>query len=370
MTYSSNLRFALASFGMLLVSICAMAAEPKAEATKAPASKSTDLTSVAGEMAEAASNFYASLNSDQQRRVVFNFKDEERRNFHFFPIPRRGVALKEMNSAQRSLAHALLSTGLGAKGFQKAATIMSLGQILRDMDPDSKNPFRDSDQYYVTIFGKPALSGTWGWRVEGFHLSVNFTIVDGRAIASAPSFFGSIPAEVKQGPRKGLEVLRQEEELGRSLALSLDADQRKVAITTLPIFEETVGGLVTGNKHKLEPRSAKGLPVAKMTATQAKLLMTLISEYAHHHRPELASQDLAKIAAAGPEKVHFSWAGGMKPGEPHHYMIQGPTFLIELDNTQDDANHVHTIWRDFKDDFGHGLLRRHYKLHHGNDHRH
>ncbi|MEO2045581.1 MAG: DUF3500 domain-containing protein [Pirellulales bacterium] len=369
MTYTSGLRFTDAHFGILLISLCAIAVEQNTNASEGPASKSTDLTSVAGEMAEAASNFYASLNADQQRRVVFNFKDEERRNFHFFPIPRRGVALKEMNSAQQSLAYALLSTGLGAKGFQKAATIMSLGQILRELDPDSVNPFRDSDQYYLTIFGKPALGGTWGWRVEGFHLSVNFTIVNGRAIASAPSFFGSIPALVKEGPRKGLEVLRQEEGLGQSLALSLDADQRKIAFSTLPIFEETVGGLLTGNKRKLEPHSAKGLPAAQMTAAQAKLLMTLIREYAHHHRPELASQDLSKIAVAGPENIHFSWAGGMKPGEPHHYMVQGPTFLIEFDNTQDDANHVHTVWRDFKDDFGDDLLRRHYLLHHGHDHR-
>lgn len=241
---------------------------------------------------------------------------------------------------------------------------MSLGQILRDLDPDSPNPYRDSNQYYVTIFGNPSPDGAWGWRIEGFHLSVNFTIIGGQTIASTPSFFGSLPAIVKEGPRKGLEVLRQEEELGRSLIQSLKGEQRKAATFALPKFEDTVGGLLTGNKRKLEPEEPRGIAAAKMTKEQREILMTLIKEYAYNRRQEFAKHDLEKIEKAGPEKIYFSWSGSIKPGEPHHYMIQGPTFLIEFDNSQDEANHVHTVWRDYKDDFGDDLLRRHYEKHH------
>ena len=316
------------------------------------------------EMAEAAANFLAALSPDQQRLAVYLMKDEERRNFHFFPIPRRGVPFKELNAAQLSLAHALLSTGMSARGYVKSVTIMSLGQILRDLEPQSTNIYRDSDQYYVTIFGKPDPKGTWGWRIEGFHLSVNFTVVDGKAVAVAPSFFGAHPAIVKDGPRKGLSVLHVEEDLGRELVKSLDEKQRKVAIFALPKFEDTVGGLLTGNARKLEPHSPRGIPASRMNAAQKEMLLALIREYASRHRADLAEQDLAKIHAAGTEKIHFSWAGGLEPGEGHHYMIQGPTFLIEYDNTQDGANHAHCVWRDFENDFGDDLLRRHYAEQH------
>lgn len=317
------------------------------------------------EMSEAAAHFLAALSPDQQRRATYLFKDEERRNFHFFPIPRRGIAFKELDAAQRALAHALLSTGLSQGGYVKATTIMSLGQILRDLDPNNPNPYRDSDQYYVTLFGKPDPRGTWGWRIEGFHLSVNYTIVEGRAFAGAPSFFGAHPAVVSDRPRKGLNVLRVEEDLGRRLAESLTEEQRAVAVHPLPKFEDTVGGLLTGNARKVEPREPRGIPVSRMTPAQKKLLQALVEEHAHRQRRELAEQDLARIASAGIEKVHFSWSGGAEPGQPHHYMIHGPTFLIELDNTQDGANHVHIVWRDLENDFGEDLLRRHYAERHG-----
>lgn len=317
------------------------------------------------EMSEAAANFLAALSADQQRRAGYLFKDEERRNFHFFPIPRRGIPFKELNAAQLALAHALLSTGLSPRGYAKATTVMSLGQILRDTDPKNPNPYRDSDQYYVTIFGKPDPKGTWGWRIEGFHLSLNFTVVGGKSLAGAPSFFGAHPAVVKDGPRKGLEVLRLEEDLGRQLAKSFDREQRIAALFDLPKFEDTVGGLLTGNARKIEGLKPRGLPVSRMDPRQKEILAALLREHAGRLRGELAEADLAKIARAGIENVHFSWSGGMEAGQPHHYMIHGPTFLVELDNTQDEANHVHTIWRDLENDFGEDLLRRHYAEHHG-----
>jgi len=325
-----------------------------------------ELPAVAAEMAEAASNFLASLTPDQQRRVTYLFKDEERRNFHFFPIPRRGVPLKELDDAQRQLGLVLVATGLGRKGQAKALTVMSLGRVLRDLEPESPNPFRDSDQYYFTIFGKPDPKGAWGWRLEGFHLSLNYTIVDGRLIAPSPSFMGAHPAAVKDPhPRRGLRALAAEEDLGRALYLSLDPEQRRLATGVLPKFEDTVGGFVTGNVRKLERAAPEGIPMSKLTPAQGARLMELVREYAERHRPELADRDLARIEAAGKEKIHFRWAGSTAPFEPHHYLIQGPTFLVEYDNTQDGANHVHCIWRDFDGDFGEDLLREHYRRQHG-----
>ena len=325
------------------------------------------ISPVAAEMIEAANNFLASLEASQggiAGRTRFHFKDGERKNFHFFPILRRGVSWKEMNAAQRALAHALLTTGLSAKGYRKSLNIMSLGQVLRDLNPDSPNPYRDSDQYYVTIFGEPETENPWGWRIEGFHISVHFTVVDGESLASTPIFFGSHPAIVKDGPHKGLQVLKQEEDLGRNLVLSLTEAQREVAVLPLHKLEDTVGGLLTGNTHQLDPVEPRGLAAAEMTKDQKNNLMALIEEYALNRRPELAEQDLAKIENAGTDKIQFSWSGNTRPGEPHHYMIQGPTFLIELENTQDDANHLHCIWRDYEGDFGEDLIRKHINEHH------
>ncbi len=325
-----------------------------------------DQAAVAVEMAQAASNLLAALTPDQQRRVTYLLKDEERRNFHFFPIPRRGVPIKEMNDAQKQLALALLATGLSPKSYGKALTVMSLGQVLRDLEPESPNPYRDSDQYYVTIFGKPDPKGTWGWRLEGFHLSVNYTIVEGKQIAPSPSFMGAHPATVKEPhPRKGLRALAAEEDLGRALYLSLDAEQRRAATGVLPKFEETVGGFLTGNTRKLERGKPEGIPASKLTPEQAARLMELVQVYARRHRRELADRELERIEAAGKEKIHFRWDGSAEPFQPHHYLIQGPTFLVEYDNTQDGANHVHCIWRDFDGDFGDDLLKLHYRQQHG-----
>jgi hypothetical protein len=242
---------------------------------------------------------------------------------------------------------------------------MSLGDYLKETDK-TPNIHRDSDQYHVTIFGTPSADGTWGYRFEGFHLSLNVTVVKGRWISVTPSFIGAIPAIVADGPRKGLQVLEQETEQGRALARSLTAEQRKTGFGKIPDFlTETVGGFVTGNRRKLERDRPAGIPAAALTAQQRDLLMKLVRTHVGRIRKELADQDLARIDRAGPEKIRFLWAGGLQAGEPHHYLIQGPTFLIEYDNTQDDANHVHCIYRDFDNDFGDGMVEHYDKRHRG-----
>jgi len=316
---------------------------------------------IAQQLAVTARRFRDSLDPDMQAQYLF--QDAERGNFHFFPIARRGVPLKRLSDGQRQLGYALLSAALSHVGNQKALTIMSLGDYLRETD-ETPSLYRDSDQYYFTLFGEPAQEGSWGYRVEGFHLSINVTVLEGRWISVTPSFFGAIPATVPQGPRKGLQVLKNETELARALAGSFDADQQATGFGSIPDFKtETVGGLVTGNKRRIERWKPAGLSAAKMSAGQRKILMKLVREHIGRIRRELADQDLARIDEAGTEKIHFIWAGGLQPGEPHHYLVQGPTFLIEYDNTQDDADHVHCVYRDFDNDFGDAMLR-HYRIHH------
>jgi len=320
-----------------------------------------DSPEVAQELVVAAQRFNDAL--DPKLQASYLFRDAERGNFHFFPIARRGVPLKQLKVGQRQLGLALMSATLSHVGNQKALTIMSLGDYLRETDK-TPNVHRDSDQYYITIFGDPTPKGTWGYRFEGFHLSLNVTVVKGRWISVTPSFFGAIPATVPDGPRKGLQVLQQETELGRDLARSFTADQRQIGFGKIPDFKtETVGGLITGNQRKIERGKPRGVAVSAMTVKQREVLMKLVRAHIGRIRKELADQDLARIDRAGTDKIHFIWAGGLKPGEPHHYLIQGPTFLIEYDNTQDGANHVHCVYRDFDNDFGDAMLE-HYDKHH------
>jgi hypothetical protein len=343
----------MASVGLLALAVHAGREQPPPDASDAP--------EIARELALSAQRFLDTLEPGVQAKYLF--QDAERGNFHFFPVSRRGVPLKQLKEGQRHLALALMSATLSHIGTQKALTIMSLGDYLKETDK-TPNIHRDSDQYHVTVFGTPSPEGTWGYRFEGFHLSLNVTVVRGRWISVTPSFIGAIPATVPEGPRKGLQVLEQETELGRALAGSLSPEQCKIGIGKLPDFlTETVGGFVTGNQRKLERGKPRGLAASAMTGEQRDLLMKLVRTHIGRIRKELADQDLARIQRAGTAEIHFQWAGGLKAGEPHHYLIQGPTFLIEYDNTQDGANHVHCIYRDFTNDFGDALVEHFQKQH-------
>ncbi len=314
----------------------------------------------AKEMAEAALNFWNGLTPEQQAKCAFPFESEERFNWHFIPRERKGITWNDMTPAQQALAHAFLASGLSSRGYQQVETIMSLEQVLKELE-QGRGPKRDAGNYAFSVFGTPGQHATWGWRFEGHHLSLNFTIVDGRAVAG-PVFFGTNPATVLDGPRKGLRVLAVEEDLGRELVKSLTDSQRKTAIYD----SKSPNEIITGNSRKAKPGPPVGLAAGDMTAAQQKLLMTLVENYAYRLRPELADQDLAKIAAAGFKEIHFAWAGGIVPGQPHYYRLHGPTFLVEFDDTQNNANHIHTVWRDSANDFGEDLLREHYD-HHKND---
>ncbi|MGB0580243.1 MAG: DUF3500 domain-containing protein [Limisphaerales bacterium] len=317
-------------------------------------SASASQSQVAAEMALAATDFLDSLTEEQRKIAVFELKDDERQNWHFIPKDRNGLTLKKMQPHQQQLGYALLATAMSSKGFSKALRVMTLERVLWELS--NKNPIRDHEKYYFSIFGKPAARGTWGWRVEGHHLSLNFTIVKGRVIASTPSFFASNPAKVLEGPRKGLRVLAGEEDLARKLVKSLNEEQRKSAIFT----KKPPRDILTRAERKVKPLENKGVTFSELSPKQQDNLMELIGEYVRCHRPELASVDMAKIAEAGHKNIRFAWAGGLERGQGHYYRVQGPTFLLEYANTQGKANHIHAVWRDFNGDFGEDILARHF----------
>ncbi len=317
-------------------------------------------------MAEAARNFIASLSADQRAKAVFPFESDERMNWHYIPKPRKGLPIKEMDQGQSHLAHALLNSALSARGFIKAETIMSLEPVLRNLESSGgkATPVRDADLYYFSIFGDPAPEKPWGWRIEGHHVSLNFTVVNGDLTASSPAFFGANPHEVREGPRKGLRVLGAEEDLGRELVKSLDESQRKQAI----IGDAAPPDIFTRADRKAQLEGPpKGLPRSAMNDKQKEMLQALMDEYIDNLHPMLARDRRAKLEKLTPserDQIFFAWMGGTEKGQGHYYRVQAPTFLIEYDNTADNANHSHTVWRDFNGDFGFDLLAEHHKLAH------
>lgn len=309
-------------------------------------------------MADAAKAFLNSLTPEQRARATFQFQDEERLNWHYIPRVRKGVPLREMTEEQKQLAHALLAAGLSQRGYIKAVSIMSLDEVLRLMEKGS-GPQRDPDGYFFSVFGEPVETGTWGYRVEGHHISQNFTVVNGK-IQDAPSFFGTNPAEIKEGPRKGLRVLAREEDVARELVQSLTPEQKKTAIVSADAPKEI---LTEASRQAALKGQPSGLEASKMTAHQREIFQNLLDEYCNN-MPEPVAQmreDQIKKAAGN---LYFAWAGGEQAGQGHYYRIQSPSFLIEFDNTQDHANHIHSVWRDFNGDFGLDLLKEHYQTSH------
>jgi len=312
-------------------------------------------------MTETANRFLAGLSPEQRAKATFQFSDDERMDWHFIPKVRKGLTLGEMTPTQRHLASALLAAGLSQTGYIKAVTIMSLEEILKVLENDSGER-RNPEKYHFTVFGTPSDTGVWGWRVEGHHLSQNYTVAQGQVV-DAPSFFGSNPAEVRQGPRKGLRTLAAEDDLGFELIHSLDEPQQKIAIVDPKAYSDI---LTSANRKAAIEGQPSGLSAAKMNTGQFDALRALVELYASNMPDDLAQRRMDQINKAG-RNVHFAWAGGIKPGDPHYYRVHTPAFLIELDDTQDNANHIHSVWRDFDGDFGADLLKSHYETSHRNE---
>jgi hypothetical protein len=314
-------------------------------------------TTVSGSaMLEAARTFLATLDPALRSKAVLPFNSEERFRWFYTPVSRKGIPLKELKASQREAALALLRAGLSEKGYSKAETIRKLEDVLRELEGGS-GPTRDPDLYFFTFFGEPAANGAWGWRYEGHHCSQNWTILNGQSIGSSPQFFGANPAEVRDGPMKGTRVLSAEEDLARSLVKSLSAEQRSEAV----VSATAPGDILTSNQRKAAIQENRGLAYSKLSKDQQGTLLALIEEYLGAQPRAQAHQRLEKIRNTGFDQIKFAWMGGLEKGQGHYYRVQGSTFLIEYDNTQNDANHIHCVWRDFNGDWGQDVLAEHYR---------
>jgi uncharacterized protein DUF3500 len=313
----------------------------------------TDTAEPAPTMAKAADAFLASLDSAKRAKASLPFNSEERLNWHFVPKDREGVAIKQMSAEQRQAALTLLRSGLSARGFTKVDTIRRLEEVLFAIEGSA---MRDPELYYFTVFGKPSEQGAWGWRYEGHHASLNWTVLEGRLVATTPQFLGANPADVRDGPQKGTRALAAEEDLGRALVKSLSADQGAQAV----LSKDAPRDILTGASRQAAIQEDRGIAYAKLTAQQQGLLLSLIQEYASAQTPAVAQARLARVKADLPA-LKFAWMGGVDKGQGHYYRIQGSTFLIEYDNTQNNANHIHCVWREFKGDWGRDLLTEHYR---------
>ena len=310
------------------------------------------------EMASAAAAFLDSLDDSQRGKATFAFTSSERENWHYVPMVRGGVSFKEIGAESRGRTRDLLKAGLSERGLATVDAIIALENVLREME---KAAHRDPELYYVAIFGTPGVD-PWGWRFEGHHVSLNYTLVRGvGGLSATPTFMGANPAEVRIDLQRGRRALAAEEDMGRALVKSLTPDQFSVALMSTRAPAE----IITAADRKVDPLKAVGVALADMTTGQREQSVALLQSYLNRHRKEIAEAAWAKLVAAGIDAIRFAWAGGTERGDPHYYRFQGPTFIVEYDNTQNNANHIHTVWRDFDGDFGRDLLREHLKRDHG-----
>ncbi|HEV3144096.1 MAG TPA: DUF3500 domain-containing protein [Gemmataceae bacterium] len=308
-------------------------------------------------MADAANAYLDSLTPEQKAKATFPFDSPERTRWFFVPRQddkgqptRKGLRLEEMNEKQKEAVLALLKTGTSESGYKQAIMIMSLEAILNELEKPNGKMVRNTGWYFVTIFGTPAKTGKWGWRIEGHHLSLNFTIVDGQVQSATPAFFGANPAEVKAGPKQGLRTLPEADDLPKALVKSLTDEQKTVALQNKPFPE-----IEANTSAKVgEPM---GLAAEKMTDEQKQILRKLVQAYCQRMPNAIGDAQLKMVDDGGFDKIHFAYQGGLADGEKHTYRVQGPSFVIEFLNEQADsagnqANHIHSAWRELPSDFG------------------
>ncbi len=315
-------------------------------------------------MADAASNFLTSLSRPQRSQATFAFDSDERSRHHFIPpeaFERHGMVYKDMSSEQKVRALDMLRSGLSQKGYLTAQQIMEVEGILGVLvEGEDRELARDQEEYWVSVFGTPSTDGTWGWRWEGHHLSLHFTVVEGDITVSTPTFLGANPASVPTGPRRGLRALREQEDTARALLASLDANQQDAAI-----FDDVAPtNVVTGAELVVDPLDAIGIPGSALSSEQQDMLMAVIDSYISIMADDIAALRRAAVREGGIENAYFAWAGPTERGEVAYYRVQGPHFLIEFDNTQEDPNHIHAAFRDFDGDLGRDLLREHLEQDH------
>lgn len=307
---------------------------------------------------ETAVAFLNSLDEDQRKIAQLEFDDINRHTWHFLPAamwPRTGVSLKELNPDQKEKLLLMLRDYLSESGYEKTLGIIELENVLAMME---NNPdFRDSELYYTTFYGNPEKDNNWAWSFEGHHISLNFTVVNGQ-VSMVPRFLGASPAVFREGPREGEQTaLGAEQNIGFKLLASLSDEQLEKAI-----FKKTsFGEIVTSTSSEVGRLQPVGIKMDELDSEQKSILLDLINVYLSVMPQEIAEERFQKLREEDTDEIRFGWAGEKDRNKPHYYRVQGKTFLIEFDNTHNDANHIHTVWRDFNGDFGRDLLLEHYQ---------
>lgn len=298
----------------------------------------------------AATEFLITLDAAQKAQATFAFDDAERLNWHFIPRERKGLPVKSLEGAPLKAALTLLRSGLSEAGYDQALNVMSLEEVLYLLEGGSREERRakrDPKKYFISIFGTPGPTGTWGWRFEGHHLSLNYTIQDGKVVSSTPEFFGANPGLIDAGPERKIRVLGAEEDIARQILKQCSPEQLKKAL----VDAKAPGDIRSTGTPQPETSAPVGLPGAEMSADQKRLLAELLNEYLRNMPSDVVAERRERIGRSGIDAIHFAWWGSSELNGPHAYTVQGPTFLIEYNNTQNSANHVHSIWRSMDGDF-------------------
>jgi hypothetical protein len=306
-----------------------------------------------------AITFLNSLDSGQKKKTQLPFDDRSRDQWHYFPAgsSHSGINLGELNESQKDLFFKFLRSYLSESGFDKTVKIIELEGVLGELENNPSG--RDPEKYFITVYGDPAKDKLWAWSFEGHHLSLNFTSLNNE-ISIAPRFMGANPAVIPSGKRKGEQTLEKEESLGFALINALAPEQKQKAI----IREKAFWDIATSNESQVGPLEPAGIKLKDLQPGQKEILLDLIDEYLSAMPDELAAKRMNNLKEEEFDEIRFGWAGATMPGQPHYYRVQGKTFLIELDNTQNGANHIHSVWRDFGGDFGRDLIREHYQQSH------
>lgn len=313
---------------------------------------SAQTVDAAQRIAGAAIRFLAGLDDSQRKRAMIAFESGNRLDWHYIPRNRQGLTLGEMKPAQREMAHALFASVLNDRGLQAIENVRILEGVLREQ----QGSFRDPDRYFVSIFGTPGRL-PWAWRLEGHHLSLNVALPAAGHISVTPLFIGSHPAMVREGRHEGLRPLGAAEDLARQLMGSLSEQQRRTAI----IAERSFGEIVASPGRERDLGQPTGLALSAMDGTARNLVEALIDRFVGTLAPDLAMAQKQRMIEQELGGFRFAWAGTLAPGQAHYFRVHGPVTLIEHDNTQNNANHIHSVWRDLSADFGNDVLADHYR---------
>lgn len=336
-------------FAVTFVVIATMGALLAAQGENLPASGKA--------MSQAANAFRETLSKEQLAQTSFGFDDPERLNWHFIPRPRKGLPLRDLEGSALKGAQALIASGLSATGYDQVMSVMSLEEVLYLLEGGERAERRERrhpGKYYLSIFGTPSETGKWGWRLEGHHVSLNYTLDKGEVIGSTPEFFGANPAFIDAGPSRSIRVLGTEEDLARQILKLCTPEQAKVVHVDPKAPDDLRGGNAQGgpNTTQADNTPPVGLSASKMSPDQKKLLWELVNEYLKNMPLDVSNKRRARLNDAGFDNIYFAWWGDTERNQRHQYRVQGPTFLIEYNNTQNNANHVHSFWRDLAGDFG------------------